>query len=111
MANITAAMVKDLREKTGAGMMDCKTALNETQAATWKPPSTGCARRACPRPPRSPAASRPKASSPSPSAAREGVVVEVNSETDFVARNEQFQALDRNVAAGRSKRATPMSKR
>ncbi len=61
MANITAAMVKELREKTGAGMMDCKGALNETQA-TSRPPSTGCARRAWPRPPRRLAAWPPRAS-------------------------------------------------
>ena len=45
MAEITATLVKELREKTGAGMMDCKKALDET-AATSKRPSTGCARRA-----------------------------------------------------------------
>ena len=44
MANITAAMVKELRETTGAGMMDCKNALNET-GGDMKPRSTGCARR------------------------------------------------------------------
>ena len=60
MAEITAAMVKDLREKTGAGMMDCKAALNETKG-DMEAASTGCARRASPRPPRRPAASPPKA--------------------------------------------------
>ena len=102
MAEITAALVKELREKTGAGMMDCKKALTET-AATWKRRSTGCARRAWPRPPRRPAASPPKAWSASPPAGTRGAVVEVNAETDFVARNEIFQELvapDRRAGAG-----------
>ena len=84
-------MVKDLRDKTGAGMMDCKTALDRNRAATWKPPSTGCARRASPRPPRRPAAPPPKAWSASPSAGDAGALVEVNAETDFVARNDEFK--------------------
>jgi hypothetical protein len=58
--SITAAMVKELRDKTGAGMMDCKKALAKP-AATWKPLSTGCAPRALPRRTRSPAAPPPKA--------------------------------------------------
>ena len=61
MATITAAMVKELRDKTGAGMMDCKQALTETDGDMEAAQSTGCARRACRRPPRRPAASRPKA--------------------------------------------------
>ena len=98
MATVSAAMVKDLREKTGAGMMDCKNALNETSgdveaAVDWlrKKGIT-------------------KAAKKSGRVAAEGlvavlvqgtkgVVVEVNSETDFVARNADFQALARDVAA------------
>ena len=97
MATVSAAMVKDLREKTGAGMMDCKNALNETSgdieaAVDWlrKKGIT-------------------KAAKKSGRVAAEGlvavlvegtkgVVVEVNSETDFVARNADFQALARDVA-------------
>ncbi len=97
MANITAAMVKDLREKTGAGMMDCKTALNETggdiEAAVDWLRKKGLS----------------KAAKKSGRVAAEGLVavavsgtrgvaVEVNSETDFVARNDQFQALASTIA-------------
>jgi elongation factor Ts len=98
MANITAALVKDLREKTGAGMMDCKTALGETDgdieaAIDWLR-KKGLA----------------KAAKKSGRVAADGlvgvaieanfgVVVEVNSETDFVARNDDFQALVRGVLA------------
>ncbi len=98
MAQITAALVKDLREKTGAGMMDCKNALNETSgdieaAIDWLR-KKGLA----------------KAAKKSGRVAAEGlvgvaieanfgVVVEVNSETDFVARNDDFQALVRGVLA------------
>jgi elongation factor Ts len=94
---ISASMVKELREKTGAGMMDCKAALNETQgkiepAVDWLR-KKGLA----------------KAAKKSGRVAAEGlvalahrgdhgVVVEVNSETDFVARNESFQSLVRHIA-------------
>ena len=96
MAQITAQMVKDLREKTGAGMMDCKAALNETNgdieaAIDWLR-KKGLS----------------KAAKKSDRVAAEGlvalavkgtrgVVVEVNSETDFVARNSDFQALAKNI--------------
>jgi elongation factor Ts len=98
MATISAGLVKDLREKTGAGMMDCKNALSETngdieQAVDWLR-KKGLA----------------KAAKKSGRVAAEGlvglavegnlgVVVEVNSETDFVARNDDFQALVRGVLA------------
>jgi elongation factor Ts len=98
MAVITAGLVKDLREKTGVGMMDCKTALGETDgdieaAVDWLR-KKGLA----------------KAAKKSGRVAAEGlvgvavednvgVVVEVNSETDFVARNDDFQALVRGVLA------------
>jgi elongation factor Ts len=97
MANVTAAMVKDLREKTGAGMMDCKTALSESNAdiesaIDWLR-KKGLS----------------KAAKKSGRIAGEGVIaaavsggdgvlVEVNSETDFVARNDEFQALVRGIA-------------
>ena len=97
MATISAGLVKDLREKTGAGMMDCKNALSETdgnieQAVDWLR-KKGLA----------------KAAKKSGRVAAEGlvgvavkanfgVVVEVNSETDFVARNEDFVALARFLA-------------
>ena len=97
MAEITAAMVKDLREKTGVGMMDCKAALAATNgdmdaAVDWLR-AKGLA----------------KAAKKSTRVAAEGLVglavdgnsgalVEVNSETDFVARNDKFQALVADIA-------------
>jgi len=97
MAQITAALVKELREKTSAGMMDCKKALNETDgdleaAADWLR-TKGIA----------------KADKKASRIAAEGLVavalegttgalVEVNSETDFVARNDGFQAAVSEVA-------------
>ena len=97
MATITAALVKDLREKTGAGMMDCKAALEANggdveQAIDWLR-KKGLAKAAK-------KAGRGAAEGLVAVAVREnrGVVVEVNSETDFVARNEEFQALVRTVA-------------
>lgn len=97
MTTISAAMVKDLRESTGAGMMDCKAALTETagdmQAAQDWLRKKGLS----------------KAAKKAGRVAAEGLVgvitsgtngamVEVNSETDFVARNEQFQGLVKMVA-------------
>jgi elongation factor Ts len=101
MAEITAASVKELRERTGAGMMDCKKALAETNgemeaAVDW------LRAKGLPPPPRRPAAPPPRASSASPSKGTKGAVVEVNSETDFVAKNEQFQDFVRNVAQARA---------
>jgi elongation factor Ts len=92
MATISAAMVKDLRESTGAGMMDCKAALTETggdmtAAQDWlrKKGLSKAAKKA----------GRVAAEGLISAVTRgtKGVVVEVNSETDFVARNEQFQGL------------------
>jgi len=93
---ITAQMVKELREKTGVGMMDCKTALNETNgdmeaAVDWLR-TKGLA----------------KAAKKAGRVAVEGLVgvassdnraamIELNSETDFVARNDQFQSLVKAV--------------
>ena len=97
MANITAQMVKELREKTGAGMMDCKAALSETNgdmegAVDWLR-KKGLAKAAK-------KAGRVAAEGlvGVAVAGTKGVVVEVNSETDFVARNEQFQGLVKMIA-------------
>ncbi|WP_158814967.1 translation elongation factor Ts [Methylocapsa sp. S129] len=98
MANITAALVKELREKTGAGMMDCKNALSETNGdieagVDWLR-KKGLAKAA--------KKSGRIAADGLVAVAVEanfGVVVEVNSETDFVARNDDFQALVRGITA------------
>lgn len=98
MAEITAKLVKELRDKTGAGMMDCKKALNETDgdmaaAEDWLR-----------------AKGITKAASKADRVAAEGLigvaldgksgaVVEVNSETDFVARNELFQTTVKEIAS------------
>src|SRR5918993_737237 len=97
MANITAAMVKELRDTTGAGMMDCKNALNETggdlEAAVDWLRKKGLAKAAK-------KAGRVAAEGliGIAVAGTKGVVVEVNSETDFVARNELFQGLVKMIA-------------
>lgn len=97
MAAITAQMVKDLREKTGAGMMDCKTALTETggdmEAAIDWLRAKGLSKAAK-------KADRIAAEGLIGVAlsAKAGTVVEVNSETDFVARNDQFQAMVKEIA-------------
>jgi len=97
MATISAGMVKELRESTGAGMMDCKAALTETAgdmtaAQDWlrKKGLSKAAKKA----------GRVAAEGliGAVTSGTKGVVVEVNSETDFVARNEQFQDLVRNIA-------------
>jgi elongation factor Ts len=97
MAEITAALVKELREKSGAGMMDCKRALTESGgdiegAVDWlrKKGLAAAAKKA----------GRIAAEGliGVASSGRTGAAVEVNSETDFVARNEAFQAHVRNVA-------------
>lgn len=97
MATISAAMVKELRESTGAGMMDCKAALTETDgdmtaAQDWlrKKGLSKAAKKA----------GRVAAEGliGALTAGAKGVLVEVNSETDFVARNEQFQGLVKMIA-------------
>ena len=97
MANITASMVKDLREMTGAGMMDCKSALGETQgdieAAVDLLRKKGLAK-AAKKAGRVAAEGLIAVKVEGP----KGVVVEVNSETDFVARNDMFQGLVKMVA-------------
>ncbi len=97
MAEITAQMVKELRERTGAGMMDCKAALNETgddmEGAVDLLRKKGLAKAA--KKAGRVAAEGLIAVAVGPT---KGVVVEVNSETDFVARNEQFQNLVKSIA-------------
>src|SRR6185503_7077050 len=97
MAEITAALVKELREKTGAGMMDCKKALGETQgdlegAIDWlrKKGLSAAAKKA------GRVASEGLVGVASKG--NTGALVEVNAETDFVARNETFQGYVRAVA-------------
>jgi elongation factor Ts len=96
MAAISASLVKDLREKTGAGMMDCKNALTEVAgdieaAVDWlrKKGLSKAAKKS----------GRVAAEGLVAVAVRghEGVVIEVNCETDFVARNEDFQKLVRSI--------------
>src|SRR3954464_14854147 len=96
MAEVTAALVKELREKTGAGMMDCKRALGETAgdletAVDWlrKKGLAAAAKKA------GRVAAEGLVGVPADGVA--GAVVEVNSETDFVGRNEAFQAFVRGV--------------
>jgi elongation factor Ts len=97
MANITAGMVKELRDKTGAGMMDCKAALGESggdlEAAVDWLRKKGLAKAAK-------KAGRVAAEGLIGVAVKgtKGVVVEVNSETDFVARNDLFQGLVKMIA-------------
>ena len=99
MAEISAKLVKDLRDKTGAGMMDCKKALAEsdgdmTKAADWlRQKGIATAEKKAGR-----TAAEGAVGSYIHTGARVGVLVEVNCETDFVARGELFQELVRNVA-------------
>ena len=97
MATITAALVKELRESTGAGMMDCKAALTAVEgdfeaAVDWlrKKGLSKAAKKA----------DRVAAEGLVVAAVADnkGVVVEINSETDFVSRNADFQTLVKNVA-------------
>lgn len=98
MAQVTAALVKELREKTGAGMMDCKKALSETagsmdEAVDWLR-KNGLA-----------AAAKKSGRVASEglvavyAGGSEGAVAEVNAETDFVSRNATFQSFAEQVAA------------
>ena len=99
MAEVTATLIKDLRERTGAGMADCKKALVEVEGDVDKAidylRTKGLAKAA------------KKAGREATEGAvvsyihgggRIGVLVEINCETDFVARNEDFQAFTRDVA-------------
>jgi len=110
MANVTPQMVKELREKTGAGMMDCKAALTETDgrieaAVDWLR-KKGLAKAAK-------KAGRVAAEglvgvalAATKGATNKGVLVEVNSETDFVARNDHFQGLVKMIAQAALKTGT-----
>jgi elongation factor Ts len=98
MTNISAGLVKELRDKTGAGMMDCKAALTETKgdvegAVDWlrKKGLSKAANKA----------GRIAAEGLIGVTSKDnaGAIVEVNSETDFVARNEQFQDMVRKIAS------------
>ena len=99
MAQITAAMVKDLREKTGAGMMDCKKALVETNgdekaAADWlREKGIAKAAKKSGR-----VAAEGAVAAYVASDNKVGVLVEVNCETDFAANNENFRALEKDIA-------------
>src|SRR5207253_623446 len=97
MANVTAQMVKELRERTGAGMMDCKSVLQETGGDMEQ--SVDLLRK------KGLAKAAKKAGRIAAEGliglkveGRKGVLVEVNCETDFAARNELFQGLVRLVA-------------
>jgi elongation factor Ts len=99
MAEISAKVVKELRDKTGAGMMDCKKALKETEgdlpkAMEWlrQKGITGAKTKG------DRVAAEGLVGSYIHTGGRVGVLVEVNCETDFVARNEAFQSLVRSVA-------------
>ena len=99
MAEISAKLVKDLRDKTGAGMMDCKKALQESsgdlnKAVEWlRQKGIASAEKKAGR-----TAAEGIVGSYIHTGGRVGVLVEVNCETDFVARGDLFQELVRNVA-------------
>ncbi len=99
MAAITAKLVKDLRDKTGAGMMDCKKALNEasgdmTKATEWlRQKGIANAEKKSGR-----TAAEGAIGSYIHTGSRVGVLLELNCETDFVARGDLFQGLLRDVA-------------
>ncbi len=101
MAGISAAMVKELRETTGAGMMDCKAALNETdgdmQAAVDWLRKKGLAK-AAKKSGRTASEGLVALASQAEGAGAKAVLVEINSETDFVARNEVFQKMVAEIA-------------
>ena len=99
MADVSAKLVKDLRDKTGAGMMDCKKALKATdgdaaKAVEWlRQKGIASAEKKSGR-----TAAEGSVGSYIHTGARVGVLLEVNCETDFVARGEIFQELVRDVA-------------
>jgi elongation factor Ts len=101
MADITAGMVKDLRETTGAGMMDCKKALEETggdiPAAVDLLRVKGLAK-AAKKADRVASEGVVAVATQRSGAGASAAVIELNSETDFVARNETFQAAARQIA-------------
>tara|TARA_A100000164_G_scaffold277758_1_gene249876 strand:+ start:137 stop:793 length:657 start_codon:yes stop_codon:yes gene_type:complete len=99
MGNITAKLVKDLRDKTGAGMMDCKKALNETdgnveKALEWlRKKGIASAEKKSGR-----VAAEGAIGSYIHTGSRVGVLLELNCETDFVARGDIFQSLLKDVS-------------
>ena len=99
MGNITAKLVKDLRDKTGAGMMDCKKALNETEgnvekALEWlRKKGIASAEKKSGR-----VAAEGSIGSYIHTGSRVGVLLELNCETDFVARGDIFQSLLKDVS-------------
>ncbi len=99
MGNITAKLVKDLRDKTGAGMMDCKKALNETdgnveKALEWlRKKGIASAEKKSGR-----IATEGSIGSYIHTGSRVGVLLELNCETDFVARGDIFQSLLKDVS-------------
>jgi len=99
MSNITAKLVKELRDKTGAGMMDCKKALNETdgdidKAIEWlRKKGIASAEKKSGR-----VAAEGSIGSYIHTGSRVGVLLELNCETDFVARGDIFQSLLKDVA-------------
>ena len=99
MAEISAAMVKQLREKTGAGMMDCKSALTEVGGDMEKAieflrkKGLATAQKRAGR-----AMTEGTIQSYIHMNAKLGVLVEVNCETDFVAKNDDFQGFAKNIA-------------
>ncbi len=96
---VTASLVRDLREKTSAGMLDCKKALEETQgdfekAVEWlRVKGLSSAAKKAGR-----VAAEGLVATYLHGEGRIGVIVEVNSETDFVARNQQFQTFVKDIA-------------
>ncbi|WP_334164285.1 translation elongation factor Ts [Phenylobacterium sp.] len=99
MAEITAALVKDLREKSGAGMMDCKKALQETNgdmeaAADWL--RTKGLSKAAKKSDR--AAAEGLVAGKLAADGKTGVLIELNAETDFVSKNDKFQTAAREIA-------------
>src|SRR5712664_3624325 len=99
MAEVTSAMVKDLREKTGAGMMDCKKALLESggdmeKAVIWlREKGLATAGKKAGR-----SATEGAVGSYIHLGGKIGVLVEINCETDFTARNQKFQELVKDMA-------------
>ena len=99
MGNITAKLVKDLRDQTGAGMMDCKKALNETdgnveKALEWlRKKGIASAEKKSGR-----IATEGSIGSYIHTGSRVGVLLELNCETDFVARGDIFQSLLKDVS-------------
>lgn len=100
MAEISAKLVKELRDKTNAGMMDCKKKPLQKMMVIWLKPWNGYAKKVLllRRKKSGRVAAEGIVESYIHTGGRIGVLVEVNCETDFVARREDFQALAKNIA-------------